>query len=173
VDSWSSSVKYQNISDSIHTELGDNTQDLTKNRLTGTLIGQPVDRVTLFGSASFESNQLLTPTDAPVTSTWYAGTDPYDSHGDYLIYDISAVWQVTDKTKIHGNYQQTNSFGSFRGVGENVLYEFRTGVTQKLWESGTLKGEFLYFDFNDKNDVVSGFDNYNGYGLIFSYSQKI
>ena len=65
------------------------------------------------------------------------------------------------------------NIGTFQSVGENVLYEFRTGVTQKIRESASLKGEFFLFDFNDKNDVVPGFDNYDGYGLVFSYSQKL
>ena len=53
-----------------------------------------------------------------------------------------------------------------------MLYELRTGMTQKLWESASLKGEFFYFDFNDKNDVVPGFDNYDGYGFVCSFQKK-
>ena len=173
LESWSSSIKYQHIGDTIHTEVGgDDVQNLIKHRVTATLVGQPVQRVTLFGSASYESNELDTPTDPVSASTWYANTDPYDFHGDYLIYNINAVWQANDKTKIHGRYQQTNSFGSFQSVQENVLYELRTGMTQKLWESASLKGEFFYFDFNDKNDVVPGFDNYDGYGFVCSFQKK-
>ncbi len=175
VESWSSTFKYQFISDNIHTQLaGLNTQDADRHRVTATLLGKPCNRLTLFGSATYESNLIDTPTVGVATnSTWFQGTDPFDFRGDYFIYSLNANWAVSDDTKLDLRFQQTNSMGSIRHIQRNELYEISLGVSRKIDADTQIKASYFYFDFNDKNEVVPGFDNYDGQGVICSFLKKL
>ena len=172
--SWSSTLKYQTINDNIHTEAGgEDVQDQRRHRVTATLIGKPVEPLTLFGSATYESNVLDTPTAGVSTNpTWFQGTDAFDYHADYFIYSVNAVWAVAKDTKVHCGFQQTTSYGQLRDIQHNVLDELRVGVSRQ-WDSSLKTGvDAIWFDFDDKNTVVPGFDNYDGYGIVFTCSKK-
>ncbi|MBI2094728.1 MAG: hypothetical protein HYT89_00990 [Candidatus Omnitrophica bacterium] len=171
--SWSSALKYQYIGDNIHTQIGgDDVQDSDRHRLTMTLTGNPWPRFTCFGSAALEKYFLDTPTDAVPNSTWMAGPAPYDFSGDYFIYTISGSWALEADTRLNCRFQQTSSFGTTSDVQKNDLYEFRVGFSRRFGKDAELKVDYLHFDFNDKNDIVPGFDDYDGHGVICSYAAK-
>lgn len=168
-DSWASGLKYQYVQDNFKSQAsGENAQELTRNRVTANLMGQPLSKLTLVGSVTVERYLLNTPTSIPSGSTWLAGEDVYDYNGSYHIYNIDGRWDISDKRNFYWNLQQTSSMGE----QDNVLYEATIGLTHKINEDSEFTAEYLFFDFNDENDIVSDFDSYNGHGILLSMTKS-
>lgn len=167
--SWSSGLQYQYIKENFRSQAsGEDSDEINRHRVTASISGEPVNKLSVFSSATIENYYLDTPTSAPTGSTWFAGTTPYDYDGSYFVYNLNANWNISEKKKLYCGFQQTRALGA----QHNVLDNFSAGIAHKINEDSEFSAEYAYFAFRDKNDVVAGFDDYHGNGLLLTYKNK-
>lgn len=161
---WTASFEYQRQDDDISFERQTSAgQQMTMDRFSLNLLGNPLPKLTLVASAMQEQYDLLTPTDVVPGSDWEDGTTIYDYSADLWLYSLTGSYLINPGSSASVTYQRTEVDGTIR----NFQNEVWAGYRVLLFDAQTLELRYEFFDFNDQSG--NGFDDYDGHGVYVGY----
>lgn len=168
---WSSSLKHEFIMDNIEFEVGDQQQNLDRQRISTAISGPLCKKLFGYFTGMYDFYRVDTPTEGPGTNRWSRGKEDYDFNGDVVILATNLNYNVSEPVNLYLNYQITDSIG---GDNNNTLNEAAVGVRYNLNKTTSLEARYLVFNFQDKRGIDGGYDDdYYGQGMSFGLKKAL
>ncbi|MBI5118141.1 MtrB/PioB family outer membrane beta-barrel protein [Candidatus Poribacteria bacterium] len=148
-------------------------QDSKIHRVSTSVYGAPMARLSLSGMATYENFKLDTPVDAPVGdfgtggNAWADGEGPFDFRYESYILFLSSRYAIDEKWATNLSYQHTQNTG--KDV-DNDLDEVWLGAEYQLTEDKIISARYEYFNFEDTHH--NGFDDYRGHGIYLALAYR-
>ncbi|MBI4395062.1 MAG: hypothetical protein HY583_02580, partial [Candidatus Omnitrophica bacterium] len=171
VQNWLSTLKYQYVTDNVEFEVGDQQQNLDRNRITVSLSGPVRDRIFTYFYGGYDYYRVDTPTYGPGTNRWSRGEEDYDFNGDVILVGTNINYQITKPVTLYLSYQLTDALGN---DNNNTLNEAVAGLRFNLNKTTSVEARYQLFNFQDKRIVDGGYDDdYYGHGIAFGLKKAL
>jgi hypothetical protein len=173
-DQWSGGLQYifEDNELGYARQGGQNGMQLTRNAISGSLMGLLTDKFTLTLMTMGELQDLETPGEGISTNpTFYQGEKGFDYKVSRYVALASGSYKLSDKTSTHFGIQHTEVDGTIR----NSLDKFWVGANYDYNEDTSIDARLEAFNFNAKTigyGAYNEYDDYNGVGAEISYSKK-